>query len=98
MARMRTCVGGIALLAVTSVSAPVGAQDLRFEVAAGVQFGVQDPERPVTPGWVLSAAFEARGQEVVVEGAWHRQTYPWLLRGAEAVPRRARSRHAHRRR
>ena len=75
MARMRTCVGGIALLMVTSVSAPVGAQDSRFEVAAGVKFGVQDPERPVTPGWVLSAAFEARGQEVVVEGAWHRQTY-----------------------
>ena len=76
MARMRTCAGGIALLAVSTASAPVGAQgDPRFEVAAGVQFGVQDPERPVTPGWVLSGAFEALGQEVVVEGAWHRETY-----------------------
>lgn len=76
MATMRTCAGGIALLAVSTASAPVGAQsDQRFEVAAGVQFGVQDPERPVTPGWVLSGAFEASGQEVVVEGAWHRETY-----------------------
>ena len=76
MARTGTSGAGIALLVVMSAPAPVGAQsDPRFEVAAGVQFGVQDPERPVTPGRVLSGAFEALGQEVVVEGAWHRETY-----------------------
>ena len=60
MARTGTSGAGIVLLAMMSAPAPAGAQSgPRFEVAAGVQFGVQDPERPVTPGWVLSGAFEA---------------------------------------
>ena len=67
------------LLLAPTADAQSGLQDLH--VAAGVQFGLQDPERPVTAGWVVSGDFEIGGQTFVVEGAWHGDTYtrehPW---------------------
>ena len=52
-----------------------------FEIEAGVQYGVQDPERPVTPGWILSSGFDVGRQSIVIEGTWHRESYvqehPW---------------------
>lgn len=46
-----------------------------FEIAAGPQYGLQDPERPVTPGWIVSSGFELDGRTFVVEGSWHRDMY-----------------------
>ena len=46
-----------------------------FEIAAGVQYGVRDPERPVTPGWIVSSAVDVGGQSLVIEGAWHLESY-----------------------
>ena len=44
-------------------------------------YGLQDPERPVTAGWIVSSGFELGRQSFVVEGAWHRDAYvlehPW---------------------
>ena len=53
----------------------------RFEIAAGTMYGFQDPERPVTAGWIVSSGFNLGRQSFVVEGAWHRDAYalehPW---------------------
>ena len=53
----------------------------RFEIAAGTMYGFQDPERPVTAGWIVSSGFDLGRQSFVVEGAWHRDAYalehPW---------------------
>ena len=54
-----------------------------FEIAVGTQYGLQDPERPVTPGWILASGFDLGGHSFVLEGTWHRETYvlvhPWDL-------------------
>ena len=48
------------------------AQPPAFEVAAGLQYGVQDPERPLSPGWVVSTGFPITDrQTLVVEGMVH---------------------------
>ena len=52
-----------------------------FEIAAGAMYGFQDPERPVTPGWIVSSGFDLGGQSFVVEGAWHREAYVWSTSG-----------------
>lgn len=48
--------------------------EARFEIEAGPMYGVQDPQRTVTPGWGLAGTFVLGGQTFVVEGAWHRRT------------------------
>ena len=54
-----------------------------FEIAVGTQYGLQDPERPVTPGWILASGFDLGGHSFVLEGTWHREAYvldhPWGL-------------------
>ncbi len=49
-------------------------QKAQFEIEAGPMYGVQGPERTVTPGWGLAGTFDLGGQTFVVEGAWHRRT------------------------
>ena len=63
----------VALVASTPVLAQTnpGAQ---FEIEAGPMYGIQGPERTVTPGWGLAGTFDLGGQTFVVEGAWHRRT------------------------
>lgn len=46
-----------------------------FEIAAGVQYGMQDTERPATPGWIVSSAVDVGGRSLVIEGTWHRESY-----------------------
>ena len=48
--------------------------EAQFEIEAGPMYGVQDPQRTVTPGWGLAGTFVLGGQTFVVEGAWHRRT------------------------
>ena len=56
-----------------ALASPAAAQ---VEVAVGPMFGLQDLERPVTPGWIVSSGFEiGGGQTLVVEGSWHRDSY-----------------------
>ena len=40
----------------------------RFEIEAGPMYGVQDPQRTVTPGWGLAGTFDLGGQTFV--GLW----------------------------
>ena len=60
-------------LASTTVMAQTNS-GARFEIEAGPMYGVQDPQRTVTPGWGLAGTFDLGGQTFVVEGAWHRRT------------------------
>ena len=69
------CTGGMLFLVPAAPVAEAQTPTRTFEVAAGVQYGVQDPERPVTPGWIVSGGFDLGRQTFVVEGAWHRDTY-----------------------
>lgn len=46
-----------------------------FEIAFGPQYGLQDPERPATPGWIVSSGLDLGGRTFVVEGSWHLETY-----------------------
>ena len=54
-----------------------------FEIAVGTQYGLQDPERPVTPGWILASGFDLGGHSFVLEDTWRREAYvldhPWGL-------------------
>ena len=69
------------LLSLLAPAADAQTRLQEFHIAAGVQYGLQDPERAVTPGWVVSSDFDLGGQTFVVEGAWHRDAYaqehPW---------------------
>ena len=67
--------GGMTALALAAPAVEAQSSAPAFEIAAGAQYGVQDPERPVTPGWIVSSGFELDGRTFVVEGAWHRDTY-----------------------
>lgn len=67
--------GGMLFLVPVAPVAEAQTPTRAFEIAAGVQYGVQDPERPVTPGWIVSGGFDLGRQTVVVEGAWYRDTY-----------------------
>ena len=74
-------VGVLMCLVLPAAAAKAQTRPHTFEIAAGTQYGVQDPERPVTPGWIVSSGFDLGGQVFVVEGAWHREAYvlehPW---------------------
>lgn len=69
------CTGGMLFLVPAAPVAEAQTPTRTFEIAAGVQYGVQDPERPLTPGWIVSGGFDLGRQTFVVEGAWHRDTY-----------------------
>lgn len=69
------CTGGMLFLVPAAPVAEAQTPTRTFEIAAGAQYGVQDPERPVTPGWIVSGGFDLGRQTFVVEGAWHRDTY-----------------------
>ena len=76
MLRIPILVGGLLLFQVlASPVASAQTQPQNLEIAAGVQYGIQDLERPVTPGWTVSSNFDLGGQTFVVEGGWHRGSY-----------------------
>ena len=74
-------VGGLISLVLLASAAEAQTRAHRFEIAAGTMYGFQDPERPVTAGWIVSSGFDLGRQSFVVEGAWHRDAYalepPW---------------------
>lgn len=76
-------VGGLVCLVLPASAAEAQTRPHRFEIAAGTMYGFQDPERPLTAGWILSSGFDLGRQSFVVEGAWHREAYalerPWDL-------------------
>ena len=76
-------VGGLMWLVLPASTAEAQTRPHRFEMAAGTMYGFQDPERPVTAGWIVSSGFDLGRQSFVVEGAWHREAYtlehPWDL-------------------
>ena len=73
--------GGLICLVVPASAAQAQTRPHAFEIAAGTMYGLQDPERPVTAGWIVSSGFDLGRQSFVVEGAWHRDAYvlehPW---------------------
>ena len=79
--RFAVFVGGLLCLVLPASAAEAQTRPHRFEIAAGTMYGFQDPERPVTAGWILSSGFDLGRQSFVVEGAWHREAYaqehPW---------------------
>ena len=79
--RFAMLVGGLVCLVLPASAAEAQTRPYRFEIAAGMMYGFQDPERPVTAGWILSSGFDLGRQSFVVEGAWHRDAYalehPW---------------------
>lgn len=79
---MPSCVRRFAILAVgglMNLALPASAAEAQtpraFEIAVGPMYGLQDPERPLTAGWVASSGFDLGRQSFVVEGAWHRDAY-----------------------
>ena len=74
-------VGGLICLGLPASVAEAQTRPRAFEIAAGTMYGLQDPERPVTRGWIVSSGFNLGRQSFVVEGAWHRDAYvlehPW---------------------
>ena len=68
-------VGGLMCLVLPASAAKAQTRPPTFDIAVGTQYGVQDRERPVTPGWIVSSGFALGRQVFVVEGAWHRQAY-----------------------
>ena len=79
--RFAVFVGGLMCLVLPASAAEAQTRPHRFEIAAGTMYGFQDPERPVTAGWIVSSGFDLGRQSFVVEGAWHRDAYalehPW---------------------
>ena len=79
--RFAVFVGGLVCLVLPASAAEAQTRPYRFEIAAGTMYGLQDPERPVTAGWIVSSGFDLGRQSFVVEGAWHRAAYvlehPW---------------------
>ena len=74
-------VSGLMCLVLPASAAQAQTRPHAFEIAAGTMYGLQDPERPVTRGWIVSSGFDLGRQSFVVEGAWHRDAYvlehPW---------------------
>ena len=93
--RFAVFVGGLVCLVLPASAAEAQTRPHRFEIAAGTMYGFQDPERPLTAGWILSSGFDLGRQSVVLEGAWHREAYalerPWHL--DEVVRERIQSRY-----
>ena len=92
--RFAMFVGGLMCLVLPASAAEAQTRPHRFEIAAGTMYGFQDPERPVTAGWIVSSGFDLGRRSFVVEGAWHRDAYalehPWTstrcsARGFRAV-------------
>ena len=79
--RFAVLVAGLTCLVLPASIAEAQTRPHRFEIAAGTMYGFQDPERPVTAGWIVSSGFDLGRQSFVVEGAWHRDGYaeehPW---------------------
>ena len=79
--RVAMFVGGLMWLVLPASAADAQTRPHRFEIAAGTMYGFQDPERPMTAGWIISSGFDLGRQSFVVEGAWHREVYalehPW---------------------
>ena len=79
--RLAVFAGGLMCLMPLASAAEAQTRPQRFEIAAGTMYGFQDPERPVTAGWIVSSGFDLRRQSFVVEAAWHRDAYalehPW---------------------
>ena len=79
--RFAMFVGGLMCLVLRASAADAQTRPHRFEIAAGTMYGFQDPERPVTAGWIVSSGFDLGRQSFVLEGAWHREAYalehPW---------------------
>ena len=73
--RFAMLMGGLMFLVLPASAAEAQTRPHRFEIAAGTMFGFQDPERPVTAGWIVSSGFDLGRQSFVVEGAWHRDAY-----------------------
>ncbi len=74
--RVAVFVGGLIWLVLPTSAADAQTRPHRFEIAAGTMYGFQDPERPLTAGWILSGGFDlGRRSSFVVEGAWHRDAY-----------------------
>lgn len=67
--------GGLLFLALTAVAANAQTRPPTFEVEAGPQYGAQDTERAVTPGWTVSSSFDIGGQTFVAETSWYRNTF-----------------------
>ncbi len=82
--RFAVLVGGLVCLVLPASAAEAQTRPHRFEIAAGTMYGFQDPERPLTAGWILSSGFALGRQSFVVEGAWHRDAYA-LERDAYAL-------------
>lgn len=59
----------LALLPATTEAQPA------FEFAFGPQYGLQDPDRPLTRGWIVSSGFDLAGTSFVIEGSWHRDSH-----------------------
>ena len=74
--RFAVFMGGLVCLVLPAPTAEAQTRPHRFEIAAGTMYGFQDPERPLTAGWILSGGFDlGRRSSFVVEGAWHRDAY-----------------------
>lgn len=80
---------GVLLLGLRTPAAEGQTLPLAREIAAGVQYGLQDPERPATPGWLVSGGFDLGASVFVVESGWHRNDYvrehPWDLETGEVL-------------
>lgn len=66
---------GLTCLLLQAPAAQAQTPPHRFEIAAGTMFGFQDPERPLTAGWVVSSGVKLGRRSFVMEGAWHRDAY-----------------------
>ena len=79
--RFAVLVSGLMCLVLPASTAGAQTRPHRFEIAAGTMYGFQDPERPLTAGWIVSSGFHLGQRWFVVEGAWHRDAYalehPW---------------------
>ena len=56
-----------------------------FEIAVGTQYGLQDPERPVTPGGILASGFDLGGHSFVLEPQWTGQNRPFVDTSKPAI-------------
>ena len=70
-ARLAGLIGGGLLLTLIVPAAAAG--QTRFELGAGIQYGVRTLSPPLTRGWIASGGFEIDQQDFVVEVSWHRR-------------------------
>ena len=73
MTQWLATVSTLVALAASTVLAQTNQDQAQFDIEAGPMYGIQDPERTVTPGWGIAGTFDLGGQTIVVEGAWHRR-------------------------